>query len=68
MAISAEMITCEAECSNAVTMTFSSNVPGNDNVQVCGGQSTSPTIAGSTGTYHSPCQWLLLSGKVHVIT
>ena len=48
-AISAEMITCEAECSNTRSMTFSSNVPGNNDVQTCGGQSTSPTILGSRG-------------------
>ena len=49
IAISAQMITCEAECSNTTSITFSSDIPGNNDLQTCGGQLTHPTINGSTG-------------------
>lgn len=54
-AISAEMITCEAECSNTMRIKFSSNIPENNNLQTCGGMSTSSTISGSSGTC-GPCK------------
>lgn len=49
MAISAQVITCEAVCSNTESITFSSNVPGSDNLQTCGGQSTTAAISGNEG-------------------
>ena len=48
-AISADTITCEAECTNTMSITFSSNIPEADGLRTCGGQSTSPTLNTNTG-------------------
>lgn len=48
-AISADTITCEAECTNTMNITFSSNIPETNSLRTCGGQSTSPTLNANAG-------------------
>ena len=50
VAISDSVVTCRADCNNTISITFSSTVPGDNNLQTCGGQPTSPSIGASAGT------------------